>query len=164
MNHDEAHHGGGHDLSPDLAQIQSMLDLLGEMDRLSMPTTLEARLVSASISASVPRDGVISQVAHGRRVIAWMPSMRAGLAMAASLVVMVSAVWLAMLGRPIPQQGLDPTARLEADVDLLLQVAWEGDSFLARQIESLRTDASVVAESLRHEWDPQAWSFDLESM
>lgn len=158
-SHDSDHH----DVPHDVAGVNAMLDRLGAAERTAMPAGLVSRVVSAAVMASRPGDGVIAQIADGRRV--WrVPSMRSAMAMAASLGVMVTAVLLATLSRPSGSAPSDPMAGLEADVELFMQVAWEGDSALQRQINSLRADASTFAESLDVEWDPQTWSFDLESM
>ncbi len=156
-----AHDSDHHDVPHDVAGVNAMLDRLGAAERAAMPAGLASRLVSSAVMASRTGDGVIAHVAGGRRV-SRLPSMQSALAMAASLLVMVSAVWLATLSRPTAGPTFDATAGLEADVDLFLAVAWEGDSLLQRQIESLQADASMVSERLDVEWD--SWSFDLESM
>lgn len=149
----------------DVADTVRALDALAEADRAAAPAWFEQRLF-AKIQPAIPLtppEPVLARLLGGLGSLL-SASPRGALAMAACIAVMGGAAYLATLSSPRITPSDDATARLEADMDLFFNVAWGGESLLARQIESVRTDASNLAESLHLDWDPASAAFDLESL
>ncbi|MCC6970482.1 MAG: hypothetical protein IT434_09695 [Phycisphaerales bacterium] len=147
MNHDTTNQlrlSGESGPDPADRAVESALDQLGLTERLSAPSTLEARLL-ASTQALLAKSGAV----EASPVIARVRSFSWSLRIAAAIAVMAcaGAAWLAVRPAAPASATASTVAALEEDIDAIITTASFADAGFADELDKLDADTLNFGQS-----------------
>lgn len=142
---------------PELAQTESLLDLMGKQDRDSMPIGLESRVLDAISKTIAPAPLTIAQASTTNttsRFWSLRYAAAAVLATGTTLVIVGTQPWASPIGNTQPAIAL--VSLVESDLDAFFALESMDDGNLAEAV----TDWEFWAQSVDTEIDSSLSGYD----